>query len=168
LTAGDDDGDIAEDVIEIIRTLIEAIGKLVHTIDDEDHNKEIAFTQQFVARARQNHPGKNVLIVHPNHSANFVNSTTGHTELPLGPGGHPTSFSHDPPPPRSQGYTWYVFDSGSFKLEGDGGYENYCYAGNYQKNSDGSITFFQANQGKFRFPLSEIRKSNNTSTIVAV
>jgi hypothetical protein len=121
----------------------------INFVGNEIHNEEIAFTQQFVGRLSAKFPNKNIMVVHPAHTANFVNSTTGFVELPLV---HRVQFQGGDGVP-TQGYNWYVFDSGTFKLEGDGGFENYCYTGNYQKNSDGTITFSLPTQRKSHFDI---------------
>ncbi|MCJ1438130.1 hypothetical protein MMC27_007517 [Xylographa pallens] len=101
---------------------------LVEGIDDSDHKAEAQFTQNMCDQLRAAFPSKNIMIVHPSYTANFVNAQQAHVECPI-------------TWPRTQGYTCIGFDSGSFQLQGDGGFENYCYNGNYTNNGNGSVTF---------------------------
>ena len=101
---------------------------LVEGINDKDHNAEIQFTQNMCDQLRATFPSKNIMIVHSNYSANLVNAQKAHVECPV-------------TWPRTQGYTCIGFDSGIFQLKGDGGFENWCYNGNYTNNGNGSVTF---------------------------
>jgi hypothetical protein len=67
---------------------------------------------------KQAYPYKNVMVVHPKHSHNFVGSTHDHFELNMPCAGWGT-----------RGYEIYVFDYGEFWLNGDRGYENWAFAG---------------------------------------
>ncbi|MCJ1323260.1 hypothetical protein MMC15_008614 [Xylographa vitiligo] len=62
------------------------------------------------------------------YTSNLANAQQAHVECPI-------------TWPRTQGYTCLSFDSGSFQLQGDGGFENWCYNGNYTNNGGGSVTF---------------------------
>ena len=119
-----------------------------------------------VTTLRQQRPDKNVMIVHVNHVQSFVNAEHIHYELPLtafGPG--PNNGDHQgggggrPPPGRgperapiqspptsgpTQGYEIYIFDSGEFFREGDGGFTNWCFGGNFKRvpGHEENVVFF--------------------------
>ncbi|MCJ1416717.1 hypothetical protein MMC32_003055 [Xylographa parallela] len=102
---------------------------LVEGIDDRDHNAEAQFTQNMCDQLRAACPSKNILIIHTAYTADFTNEQQAHVECPI-------------TWPRTQGYTCVGFDAGTFQLHGDGGFENYCYNGNYTNHGGGSVTFY--------------------------
>ncbi|KAL2073098.1 hypothetical protein VTL71DRAFT_10422 [Oculimacula yallundae] len=106
-----------------IADVLAKILKLITSINEAEHAKEEKYTQTTVENLRLQFPEYNVLIVHPKHSRNFVNEYHQHVELPL-------------TAPRTQGYEIYCFDSGSFTLEGDGGFINWCFAGSYTRDGN--------------------------------
>jgi hypothetical protein len=77
---------------------------------------------------RNQFPEKNALIVHSNHTANFIGSVTQSIDLLA-------------PTPVHVSYTWYVFDSGTFTLQGDGGDNNVLLAGTFQQTADQTWVF---------------------------
>lgn len=42
----------------------------------------------------------------------------------------------------TMGYEVWVFESGTFELVGDGGYENWCFNGDYDRTSDTEVIFY--------------------------
>jgi hypothetical protein len=130
-------------VIVGIAALVEqSIQELINIgqLDAQEHATESAFTQSMVAQLSRQYPDKNVIIYHDQDSQfNGVNAVHQHVECDL------SFFS------TTQGYEVEVFDSGTFTLVGDGGYLNWCFGGNYDRNGN-SVTFNpiagQSNQDK--------------------
>lgn len=59
--------------------------------------------------------------------------------------------------PRTQGYECYLFTSGTFELQGDGGFENWAFDGNYTRDpSNGNIVNFQ----EFTYPAPQSGPNN--------
>ncbi|KAG0631556.1 hypothetical protein M758_1G262000 [Ceratodon purpureus] len=73
------------------------------------------------------YPHHNVMLVHPLHKKQFDGDYT-QIELQVDP--------------RFGSFQVYVFKSGKFTLQGDGGYINWCFKGNYTRN-DKNVTFKQ-------------------------
>ncbi|MCJ1295283.1 hypothetical protein MMC34_006845 [Xylographa carneopallida] len=122
-------------VVPFVETCIyigQAVGALivglVGGINDSDHAAERQFTQNMCDQLRAAYPSKNIMIVHPNYAATLSNVQSAHVECPI-------------TWPRTQGYTCLSFDAGAFQLQGDGGFENWCFNGNYTNNGNGSVTF---------------------------
>ncbi|KAK0111746.1 hypothetical protein ONS95_002083 [Cadophora gregata] len=112
----------------VLGPIIGAIIKGVNAINDAEHAKQEKFTQTTVEALRLRYPAYNVLIVHPKHSRNLVNEHHDHKELPI-------------TPPRTVGYEIYVFESGTFTLEGDGGFINWCFSGRYTREGANRVHF---------------------------
>ncbi len=106
--------------------------KVVVIASVRDEELEENYTQALVVALRKMDPDKNVIVCHVNHAQNFVNATHAHYELPL--------FGFN----RTQGYDIYVFDSGFFSRQGDGGFNNWCFAGNFKRGEgrfESNVTF---------------------------
>src|SRR5436190_22860347 len=98
--------------------IAQGLGVIANTLHDEQVAKQ-KFTQKTVNKMRQNHHEFNVMVVHSAFHQSFQGSVTHvHYELPL----HGT---------RTQGYEVFTFKSGEFQLDGDGGFENWCFGGNF-------------------------------------
>ena len=103
------------------------LAKISMILSEEQHAKE-EFTKRTVKKMRNSYPNLNVMVVHPSFTQTFTGSVTHvHYELML----HGT---------RTNGYEIYTFKSGEFWLQGDGGNENWQFAGNYV-NDGHHITF---------------------------
>jgi hypothetical protein len=87
-------------------------------IDAHEHQAEEKFTQDSVEALRKEYPNYNVLLCHSAFKQNFTQSTHQHYEFPL-------------TPPRTQGYEVFIFKAGEFWLQGDGGFLNWAYDGNF-------------------------------------
>jgi len=100
-------------------------------IDGNEHRAEEQFTQQSINTLLAEYPGYNAIICHVGFQQNLQDATHYHYELPL-------------TAPRTQGYEVFVFKSGEFRRQGDGGFENWCYGGKYvtDPNDSSHITFF--------------------------
>jgi hypothetical protein len=111
-------------------------------LSEEQHAKE-EFTKRTVNKLRMKYPALNVMVVHPNFNQTFTGSVTHvHYELAL----HGT---------RTNGYEIYTFKSGEFWLQGDGGHENWRFAGNFV--SDGNhVTFSAPGKCNCRHYLSQV------------
>ncbi|KIM73707.1 hypothetical protein PILCRDRAFT_15002 [Piloderma croceum F 1598] len=109
---------VVGDILELCKLVFTAI----MDIDSAIHDQESAFTQQMVSSLGNKYPGKNILIYHnPNSIATLSSDAVhAHYELPL-----TLSFT--------QGYEIWVFNSGTFTLIGDGGYENWATGGCFSK-----------------------------------
>ncbi|WPG97941.1 Hypothetical protein R9X50_00072400 [Acrodontium crateriforme] len=114
---------VLADIIANITNLI------VQGIDASEHEKEEQFTQQVCEQVRQQLPTMNVMVVHGQFTSNFVNATHQHVELPL-------------TAPRTMGYEIFAFTSGTFTLQGDGGFINWCFDGNFNRDGN-NVTFFE-------------------------
>ncbi|KAK5166984.1 uncharacterized protein LTR77_007713 [Saxophila tyrrhenica] len=101
---------------------------------NSDWEREAAFTQGTVANSMSQAPTKNVLVYHDQGSTFTPSGDVQHEhyQLDLDLGG-------------TKGYEILVFDSGTFKLAGDGGFINWCYGGSFANNPDGSVTFNTTN-----------------------
>jgi hypothetical protein len=99
----------------------------------EEHKVEREFTQYVVQNISKTAPSWNVMMYHDEDSAvDFHNYTHRFTELALHCFG------------KTQGYDVYVFESGTFTLAGDGGYENWAFYGSFQQ-SGSQVTFYSMN-----------------------
>lgn len=108
--------------------LANVINLITQGIDSSEHDKEEAFTQAVCAKVREQLPTMNVMVVHGSFTSNFVNATHQHVELPL-------------TAPRTMGYEIYAFTSGTFTLQTDGGFINWCFGGNFNRDGN-NVTFF--------------------------
>src|SRR3569833_1906609 len=111
-------------VVEFATGLFDQLKELSQEMDNE--NK---FVDTMLDKTAAKYPNKNVLIFHNQASqlVDFTGSTHEHVELPL-------AFQ------RTKGYEILVFDTGRFKLAGDGGYLNVGYLGVWEKK-DGWVIF---------------------------
>ena len=139
-----------------------------------------------VTSLRQQRPDKNVMIVHVPHVQSFTNAEHIHWELeltPLGPGS--SNGGHQgggrPPPGHgperapiqgpvtsgpTQGYEIYLFDSGEFFREGDGGFANWCFGGNFKRvpGHENNVVFFPIeSQSHCLFHMSSIASTPMTT-----
>jgi hypothetical protein len=100
---------------------------------EEEHKVEREFTQYVVQNISNAVPKWNVMMYHDEDSTfDFHNYTHRFTELKLHCFG------------KTQGYDIYVFESGTFTLAGDGGYENWAFYGSFQQNGP-QVTFYSMN-----------------------
>ncbi|KAK0123928.1 hypothetical protein ONS95_008918 [Cadophora gregata] len=125
--------DIISGAAEIVKTILEALQRK----NDEDHAKERDFTQSTVQNLRVKYPYYNVMVIHTKHQRNFVDEAHNHLELPISN-------------KRTQGYEVYVFESGSFTLQGNSGFENWAFGGSF--NRDGNNVTFQKIPAPQSFP----------------
>jgi len=93
---------------------------------------ELSFTTTTVDNLRNHFPNNNIMVVHGTSFHQTFQSSTH------------THFGPSVTPPRTKGYDIYVFKSGEFCLNGDGGYENYCYVDAYDigPNDGGHVIFY--------------------------
>jgi len=92
-------------------------------INNDDKKRE-AYTQQFVQQASQKYPGYNVVICHPKHRISGANIHQHH-ELPMTVG--------------TCGYDIYFSQKGkpfTFVNEGDGGFINWAFNGEFNRNGN--------------------------------
>jgi hypothetical protein len=116
-------------VEEVLPSLIGQLG--ANTVIEQ------TFTQVLCRAQALNYPTKNIMIVHGSYKSSYTNEQTHHIELPLTP---PTLLS----PSETYSYDIFVFTSGTFELESDGGYQNWCYTGHYSQdpNNNKNLTFY--------------------------
>ncbi len=97
----------------------------VGVIVNNDNNKREAYTQQFVQQASKQFPNCNVVICHPQHKVAGPQVVHQHHELGMTVGtcGYDSYCS-----PKGQPF---IFDN-----QGDGGYLNWAYAGEFSRNGN--------------------------------
>lgn len=123
--------DIVAAVVEVADEIAKAVIALIKIASDE-HKAEEAFTKAWVDKMRNNYPDKNCLIAHapPHVNPNFSGVlASGHYELALKASGILN---------QTQGYDWWIFDSGDFTRQGDPGFINWCFAGNFTRGTGSS------------------------------
>jgi hypothetical protein len=113
-------------VASVIKGVVElagAVAQEVMSFQKNDNEKRERFTQQFVQDASGKYPGYNVVIVHPQHSASGAQVIHQHYELPMTVGtcGYEIYFS-----PKGKAF--------SFENKGDGGFINWAFAGEFNRN----------------------------------
>jgi hypothetical protein len=119
-------GDIIAGIDALIKAVIVAI-KVKFGVDDM-HAHQREFTTSFVEGARQQYPEWNVVITCQNTDRHFADEIHQNTEVDLGIFG-------------KRHYDVYFCSSGDFTRFGDGGFENWCFNGNYSRDGD-HVTFY--------------------------
>ncbi|MCJ1328675.1 hypothetical protein MMC10_005352 [Thelotrema lepadinum] len=108
-----------------------AFGGITSAVNNnkEDQNFRNGWTQQQLGEVSSKNPGKNIMIVYVKHDASkLVNSQMSQIEC-------------DCPASKSKlSYSCYIFDSGPFQLQGDGGYLNWAFTGNFVRDKN-KVTF---------------------------
>ncbi|KAF2468692.1 uncharacterized protein BDR25DRAFT_264511 [Lindgomyces ingoldianus] len=110
----------------LIYGVVAAIKTAFDAQDMHDHQRD--FTTNFVEVARRQYPEWNVVITCQNTDRHFVNEIHQNTEVDLGVFG-------------KRHYDVYFCTSGDFTRYGDGGFENWCFNGNYVRDGD-HVTFY--------------------------
>jgi len=96
-------------------------------------------------------PNKNIIVFHNQDSSwSFSGWAHMHHELSLGGPFHNT-----------QGYEIYAFDYGNFTLTGDGGYENWALAGNFQRDPGSPTVYFYPRPGSDCTPALKTRADSD-------
>jgi hypothetical protein len=97
----------------------------VQRAQGNDNDKRTAFTQQFVQQASGQYPDYNVVICHPQHQANGPQVIHQHYELGMTVGtcGYDVYFSK-----KGQAFT--------FNNQGDGGFINWAFEGEFDRNGN--------------------------------
>ena len=114
---------IAFDILNVLGV----VGPLIGHIIGNDNGKREAFTKGFVEHASQLYPNYNVVVVHVTHRVEG-DYTHQHYELPMTVG--------------TCGYEIYFSQMGrpfTFVLEGDGGFINWAFSGEFTRNG-GTLT----------------------------
>lgn len=111
--------------VNISLDLNKALGEVTSRIQDQNIplGEAIDHIVNFCLRTW---PHKNVMVVHSAHQKQLTGSAHAHVEIPTG-------WS-------TKGLEVYVFDEGTFQLVGQGGYNNWRFAGNYER--DGKFVRF--------------------------
>jgi len=99
--------------------VVAGIDKIIASFNDQNVDRGTA-TQAIVEHLYEAYPDKNVMVVHSPHLETFNGSVHRHMELPQTVG--------------TIGFEIYVFDDGDFTLLGDGGFQNWCFKGNYERD----------------------------------
>ncbi|KIW86698.1 uncharacterized protein Z519_12684 [Cladophialophora bantiana CBS 173.52] len=116
--------DLAEGAVQVGTAIF---GAIFNSGADKDFRS--SWTQVQVGDLTSKNPGKNVMVVFTKHDASgLVNSTMTIRECTCPNSGSVLTYS------------CYVFDSGPFVLQGDGGYLNWCFAGSFNRNGN-NVTF---------------------------
>lgn len=119
-----------EDIIAAAEAAVNLIKGLVQL--SHQHDAENQFTQSTVQNLNSQYPNMNVMIYHDTDSKfNFPNGQHTHYELDIGLG-------------FTEGYEIWVFEQGTFDKVGDGGYINWCFSGNFNRNGN-HVDFFPIN-----------------------
>jgi hypothetical protein len=129
-------------LIELFTALLLAgvainVFKLVVGFEVQANEMETTWTQSMIDTLRASYPNKNAMVCHVASVQELANATHTHYELPLYDFGINTG--------RTQGFEIYVFDSGLFIREGDGGLSNWCFSGHYKRGKgkfENHVTFF--------------------------
>ncbi len=118
----------AASAVPVVDALV-AVGTIVFGIVSgiigADNKKREAFTQSFVQQASKKFPNCNIVIVHPQHRVAGPHVVHQHHELPMTVG--------------TCGYDSYCSPKGQpfvFENQGDGGYLNWAYAGQFSRNGN--------------------------------
>ena len=138
-------------VVGDILSICQLVSKGIEDIISGDHNVESTFTQHTISQLGSQYPGKNLLVYHDQDSIvnlcmscllalrsiwgwlpSAPDAVHAHYELPL-----PPTFVG-----LTQGYEIWVFDSGTFSLAGDGGYENWAVGGCFSRQGN-NVVFTQ-------------------------
>jgi hypothetical protein len=128
VVAGASVAEAATSAIPVVDVLV-AIGGIaagvVAGIIGNDNNKREAYTQQFVAQASKQYPNCNHVVCHPQHRVAGPQVVHTHYELGMTAG--------------TCGYDIYSSPMGQpfiFENQGDGGYLNWAYAGQFSRNGN--------------------------------
>ena len=111
-----------------ISSLATVVTTIVLSLTQKDNEKREEFTKEFVKQASQQYPDYNVVITCSPHRQSGNSIIHQHVELPLSVG--------------TRGYEVYFSPKGQpfeFVLEGDGGYINWAYSGDFTRN-EGTLT----------------------------
>ncbi|KAK5122221.1 hypothetical protein LTR85_004131 [Meristemomyces frigidus] len=105
---------------------------VVGGIQGNNADKEFrnGWTQQQLSVVSGQNSGKNIMIVYPKHTANFQGSQQQQLQC------------QTPNNKQTISYDCYVFDSGNFELQGDGGYLNWAFTGNFKRDGN-KVTFMK-------------------------
>jgi hypothetical protein len=120
------------ELVAIGTTVVFGVVSLIKGIVDADNKKREAFTQHFVDEVSKQFPKCNVVIVHPQHKVAGPHVVHQHHEVPMTVGtcGYDSYCS-----PKGQPFT--------FENLGDGGYINWAFAGEFNRNGN-SLTAITA------------------------
>lgn len=110
-------------------TAANAIYDHIVSLDLDDKEKRNLWTPRYVAEIFNTQPGYNVLLIYTKHRVDLRDVIyQGQVPFRLS-----TGFTIN--------YMLYIFDSGTVDLEGDGGYLNWAFQGNF-KRSGGHVEFY--------------------------
>jgi len=144
----------AEIGTEILQLGQEVYKAIEAEIKDENDRRE-NFTRKYVGQATQKFPGYNVVIIHTAHSRSgtFVHS---HEEWPTNIFGTTTGF---------EAYFSKIGDTFELENEGDGGFINWCFAGNFRRGGDRNnrISAYNPSLPNTSVPTNTTLKNKSTS-----
>ncbi|KAH7416493.1 hypothetical protein KP509_14G094200 [Ceratopteris richardii] len=109
---------LAEEVIKALNEIASGLGT------DQDLGK---VTRDIVGHFLDAYPAYNCMVVHPPHIATFKDCVKQEIRVP---------YDYV----LSRLYKVYVFKEGTFTLLGDGGYENWCFGCNFERDGK-HVTF---------------------------
>jgi len=128
VVAGASVAEAATSAIPVVDVVV-AIGGIAASIAaglvGDDNSKREAYTQNFVAQASKKFPNCNVVVCHPQHRVAGPQVAHTHYELGMHVG--------------TCGYDIYSSPMGQpfiFENQGDGGYLNWAYAGQFSRNGN--------------------------------
>jgi hypothetical protein len=118
-------GQAAGKIIQAVVRVAAKLSKNLFNIAKKEEEKLEEFTQGMVNELADEFPDKNILIVADNKK--YTRSFQGevhekaYCDLSLG---------------RKWGFDTFVFDTGSFELQGDGGFRNWAFKGRFTRNGN--------------------------------
>ena len=92
--------------------------------NNQDKTFRNGWTQQQLGPLGSSNPGKNIMVVCVKHDASQLQGSQ-HQDLTC-----------TCPSGSTQHYDVYIFDSGVFQLQGDGGYLNWAFTGNFVRDGN--------------------------------
>jgi hypothetical protein len=100
------------------------LGQHIIGSNNADKSFRDGWTQQQLGPLQSANPGKNIMIVSVKHDASQLK------------GSQQSQLDCACPSGAHVNYTVYVFDEGVFLHQGDGGFLNWCFAGNFVREGD--------------------------------
>jgi len=100
------------------------VGKIIIGNNNADKDFRNGWTQQQLGPLQSANPGKNIMIISVKHDASQLKgSQQQHMDCVCPSGGHVN-------------YTAYIFDEGVFLHQGDGGFLNWAFTGDFIRDGD--------------------------------
>jgi hypothetical protein len=124
---------IGQAILKVFQSAADLFSGLFGGCGQNEGAKMAEYTKTTLDGLRKEFPEKNIMLIHPKHTASLdANAVHYHYDL------NTECFG------RHAGYDAYVFDFGDIDLQGDRGWENWGFAGNYvwDKENNGNHVHF--------------------------